>query len=343
MLGFPYDLRVRLGEEVPAQGQIAVMRRIPMFDGPEVYNITEQPQERKDSFKCAVFNMEHGCRNREIVPFLLENRDLCDADILFGNELDDGTERSGNFDSSKAIAEALGYNYAYALEFVELVNPNDMKGYEGNTLFSKWPIIWAKSLYVPEEYNWYFDEQVRIGGRVAVYAEIDINGKHVGAVCIHLENRTTPEGRGRQTEAILQKADEWFGNIPIVVGGDYNTNTFDGRRNDLAQIYLDEQVETGRKRDPEQYEPTFEIVEREGYHYRDFNGKYLETRRKPMGDTFVGMHLDWIFAKNTECLGHGMVSTVLAECDWLPADSVVRQYTGKQLSDHNAVWAVCKL
>ena len=47
------------------------------------------------------------------------------------------------------IAKSIGMNYAYGLEFIELVNPNDNKGFHGNALFSRWPIRWAKVVHMP--------------------------------------------------------------------------------------------------------------------------------------------------------------------------------------------------
>lgn len=45
-------------------------------------------------------------------------------------------------------------------------------------------------LHVPQGYNWYFDSQKRIGERVAILAVLDVAGREVGAVCVHLENKT---------------------------------------------------------------------------------------------------------------------------------------------------------
>ena len=338
----PYALRVRLSKDVPADGQFRVMKRIPQFDGPEVFNIAPAPEKKPGSIQAAVFNMEHGYRIREIAPFLQTCPELKDADILFGNEMDDGTERSGNIDTAKELAHLLGYNYAYGLEFIELVNPNDEKGYEGNVLFSKWPIVRAKTLYTPEGYNWYFDEQVRIGARVAVLCELDVAGKHIGAVCIHLENRTSPEFRAVQTKAILDDADQFFGNIPILVGGDFNSNAFEDSK-ESAREYYEWQRATGGMRDVEKYEPLLSTAERSGNDYRSLNGNHIPTRRKPMKGGNLELHLDWIFGKNVECLEHGWVSTLKKDCTWAPEGSIVHSMTQDQLSDHNAVWAQIRL
>ena len=323
MEAIPYTLRVRLSDDVPHDGQLCVMRRIPQFDGPELCRLPLVPRPAPKTVRAAVFNVEHGYRIREIADFLEACPELADADILFGNEFDDGTERSGNINASRALAERLGFQYAYALEFIELVNPADTKGYEGNTLFSRWPIVWAESLYLPEGYNWYFDEQKRIGERVAVFCELDVAGTHIGAVSVHLENRTSPEARAKQTEAILQHADRMFGDLPVLIGGDLNTNGFDYSA-EAAEAQYRIQQNDGVIVDTTAHEPLFRSIEQAGYDYRSFNGERIETRRRPTCGGHLKLHLDWIFAKNAVCVRHGCVSTVLPN--------------GDQLSDHNAVW-----
>ena len=335
----PYNMRVRLSEDVPREGQFRVMRRIPDFDGAEIHNLDIRMPERPEVLRAAVFNMEHGYRIREIAPFLEECPELKNADILFGNEMDDGTERSGNIDTAAKLAELIGYHYAYGLEFIELVNPNDKKGYEGNVLFSKWPIVRAEAFYPPEGYNWYFDEQVRIGARVAVLCELDVAGTRIGAVCIHLENRTSPEFRAVQTKAILDEADRFFGNIPVLVGGDFNSNAFEDSPVSAREYYEWQKQTNGGMRDVERYEPLLMTAERSGYDYRSLNGNHLVTRRKPMNDGYLGLHLDWIFGKNVECVRHGLVSTFLKDCTWASETSPLRNTDLVQLSDHNAVWA----
>ena len=342
MNAIPYEKRVQLGAEVPSEGQFAVMARIPQFEAPEVYRAVPAPKPRPETIRAAVFNVEHGIRIREIVSFLGECPALKDADILFGNELDDGTERSGNIDASREIAEALGYHYAYALEFIELVNPNDRKGYEGNTLFSRWPIVRAEALPLPEAYNWYFDEQKRIGARVAVFCELDVAGTRIGAVCVHLENRTTPALRAKQTEAILERAAAIFPGIPVLIGGDFNTNAFDYSPSAALAAYHRQRAD-GIVVDPTQTEPLFACFERAGFDRRFSNGIGVPTRRRPTGGGVLELQLDWIFARGITCVRHGAVSTLMKDCGWADAASPLRAAGFSELSDHNAVWADFRL
>ena len=338
MDAIPYYERIRLAERIPYEGQAGVISRIPQFGNPECFNLITPPQETADILRAAVFNVEHGTRIREILSFLSECPELRDADILFGNELDDGTERSRNLDASREIAEALGFNYAYALEFIELVNPNDRKGYEGNTLFSRWPIVRAESLYLPEGYNWFFDSQKRIGTRVALFCELDIAGRRIGAVCVHLENRTSPTIREAQCRAVFGRAAELFGEMPILIGGDFNTNAFDYSEAAALEAYRRQQS-CGIITDPTQRELLFTCAEQMGFEYRSLNGERLPTRRRPTGGGVLTLHLDWIFGRGVTCVRHGMVSTVLSDCDWARPDSPLREAELSELSDHNAVWA----
>lgn len=337
-----YAERLRLASRIPDEGQFAVMQRIPQFGGPELVSAAAEAPAARETFVAAVFNVEHGYRIREIVSFLRECPALRDADLLFGNELDDGTERSGNIDASREIAEALGYHYAYALEFIELVNPNDRKGYEGNTLFSRWPIVRAESLYVPEGYNWYFDSQKRIGARVALFCELDVAGKRLGAVCVHLENRTSPAMRAVQSRAIFEKALALFGDMPILIGGDFNTNAFDYSEASALEAYR-RQRRSGAVADPTQEEPLFACAEQLGFDCRSLNGVGVPTRRRPTGDGVLSLHLDWVFGRGVTCLRHGMASTLLCDCDWAGAHSPLREAAIPELSDHNAVWTEIRL
>src|SRR5574344_1204481 len=149
MQGLSYEERIRLSDAIPADGQDAVMARMPQFAECVVHNeIASAPTTER--LKPLVFNMERGVTMQATVDFLLHCKELSDVDIILANELDDGCVRSGCKETALEIAKKLGMNYVFGLEFVELVNPDDTKGFHGNAIFSQWPITWAETLRLPE-------------------------------------------------------------------------------------------------------------------------------------------------------------------------------------------------
>ena len=232
MRGLPNEERQRLGALLEHASQEEVMARIPQFSQAEVHNLAPvSPQARLD-LGVLVFNMERGVCLEELGDFLEDCPAVRPFDVILANELDDGCVRSGGKNTTLELAERLGMNAVFGLEFIELVNGEDPKGFHGNAIFSRWPVKRAKVVRLPEQYNWYFDRQRRIGGRLAILAELDAAGKSIGVGTIHLENRTHGPGRRAQLEAVLREAEAMFPGMPVVLGGDLNTNTFDGRDKD---------------------------------------------------------------------------------------------------------------
>ena len=223
------------------ESQDAVMRDIPQFFEAEIVTRFAGAVPQKKELNPLVFNMERGICLAETVDFLRECPALRPYDLILANELDSGCARSGERDTAAEIARALGMQYVFGLEFVELKDA--AHGFHGNAIFSRWPILWAEVRRLPEQYNWYYDRQKRIGGRNAVFAKLDVQGQEVGAVSIHLENRTSGAGRLQQMKAVLQEVERVFPGIPVVLGGDLNTNTFDGRDKAVIRHLCDEPEE----------------------------------------------------------------------------------------------------
>ena len=174
MKGIPNTERQRLGALLDHETQETVMAMIPQFSETEIGAPVPAPAEVPEELGLLVFNMERGVHLEELGDFLQDCPGVRPLDVVLANELDDGCVRSGGRNTARELAERFGWNYAYGLEFIELVNGEDPKGFHGNAVFSRWPIRRAWTVRLPEQYNWYFDRQRRIGGRCAVMAELDV-------------------------------------------------------------------------------------------------------------------------------------------------------------------------
>ena len=343
MEGIQLEERKALGALLDTQSQESVMARIPQFHTAETDNFVEPPKTVPEALGVLMFNMERGVNLEEIREFLRDCPDIQPFDLILANELDDGCARSGNKNTARELAKAFGLNYAWGLEFIELVNDENEKGFHGNAVFSRWPIRRAGVIRLPEEYNWYFDRQRRIGGRLAVFAELDVGGKPLGAVSIHLENRTHGEGRLHQMQTILEAVRRELPDMPLILGGDLNTNTFDGRdKEDINDIAASPEMRRRCLEDVFDFEPLLPLAAGEGYQI--VPGEPKLTRRKPMPDgSFLPLRLDWIMVKGVRAERSHMVSTAKEDFTYAVPGSALAEFTGKELSDHNAIWAMCRL
>ena len=343
MRGLPNEERQRLGALLEHASQEDVMARIPQFSQAEVHNLAPvSPQARLD-LGVLVFNMERGVCLEELGDFLEDCPAVRPFDVILANELDDGCVRSGGKNTTLELAERLGMNAVFGLEFIELVNGEDPKGFHGNAIFSRWPVKRAKVVRLPEQYNWYFDRQRRIGGRLAILAELDAAGKSIGVGTIHLENRTHGPGRRAQLEAVLREAEAMFPGMPVVLGGDLNTNTFDGRDKDAIQAVAGS-AELQRRclEDVAAWEECLPAAEAAGY--RLLPERAVPTRRKPLpGGGHLDLRLDWLLVRGLEAKESRTISTRKADCGFARPGSALAAFTGEELSDHNAVWASCAL
>lgn len=343
MRGIPLAERKALGALLDTHTQVDVMARIPQFAEAETANFVAPPAEVPEQLGVLMFNMERGVHLREIQEFLRDCPDIQPFDVILANELDDGCARSGNKNTARELAEVFGLNYAWGLEFIELVNDENEKGFHGNAVFSRWPIQRAGVIRLPEQYNWYFDRQRRIGGRLAVYAQLDVGGRPLGVVSIHLENRTHGEGRRIQMETILRSVQKELPDMPVILGGDLNTNTFDGRaKEDIGDIAADPEMRRRCLEEVFSFEALLPMAAAEGYQI--VPGEPKLTRRKPLpGGDFLPLRLDWIMLKGAAAAQSRMVSTAKEDLTYAKPGSALAAFTGAELSDHNAIWALCRL
>lgn len=343
MDGLSLAERNTLGALLDQQSQEAVMARIPQFFQAETDNLVPPPQTVPEKLGVLMFNMERGVHLEEIQEFLRDCPDIQPFDVILANELDDGCFRSGNKNTARELAQAFGLNYAWGLEFIELVDERNEKGFHGNAVFSRWPIRRAGVIRLPEQYNWYFDRQRRIGGRLAVFAELDVGGRPLGVVSIHLENRTHGAGRQAQMAAILEAVDRELPGMPVILGGDLNTNTFDGRsKEDIGDIAASPDLRRRCLEGVFDFEPLLPMCAAAGYEI--VPGEPRLTRRKPLPDgDFLPLRLDWILLRGLRAEESRMVSTAKEDLTYARPGSALERFAGAELSDHNAVWALCAM
>jgi endonuclease/exonuclease/phosphatase family metal-dependent hydrolase len=156
------------------------------------------------------------------------------ADILILQEVDLNARRTQRLNIAETIARKLEMNYVFGREFQELVQgSNDSPAYHGQATLSKWPIsnprlirfsrqshFWQPRWFLPNVEPF----QERLGGRVALVAQINVAGRKFVTYNLHLESRGSDALRISQLREVLLDATRYDAECPVIVAGDLNTD-----------------------------------------------------------------------------------------------------------------------
>jgi endonuclease/exonuclease/phosphatase family metal-dependent hydrolase len=267
------------------------------------------------------------------------------ADACLLCEVDHGMARSGNIHTTAGLAQGLGAGYIFAVEFVELglgdarerhwhMAETNTASLHGAGLVSRRFLQRPRLLRLETSGRWFdgkFGER-RVGGRIAVMAELEVGGKPVLLVSVHYESHTGPEDRLAQTRLLLDDIDRSNPGQPVLIGGDFNTNTLE--RADHERLKRAQQVlrdDPHRFHYPMAYEPMFEELHRRGYDWESCNVMGARTQRtRPDGTPQEPLgRIDWFFSRGLKCSGPAVIPAV--------------DEAGIAISDHEALAVTIQL
>jgi endonuclease/exonuclease/phosphatase family metal-dependent hydrolase len=239
------------------------------------------------------------------------------ADVLLLCEVDLGMARSGNRHAMAELARRLGLGYVFGVEFVELdlgdarerswhAGQHNSAGLHGAGIVSALPLHRPALARLETSGRWFdgaFGER-RIGGRMAMLAEILICGRPMLLACVHYESHTGPDDRLLQTRVMLDAIDAHAPGLPVLIGGDFNTSTFpleDKHRREVVEPALS--ADPQRLVRPEPYEPMFAELKARGYGWESCNLPLASTQRtRPDGTPEPPFgKIDWLFARGLRC------------------------------------------
>lgn len=238
--------------------------------------------------KALAWNIERGIVFDGILDALQHHDGLKDKDVLLLTELDHGMARSGNRFVAQEIAAALNLNYAFAPVYIALqkgsgveseMEGENTKSIHGLAMFSKWPMRNAHAIPLPNGKDKMWGKEKRLGSLRALFADIDHPLGTFRAVTVHLDAHCSRAHRQMQVRLILDHLDT-LPKLPTLIGGDWNTTTFNSQSSTRAIMGYWRRVLMGPKNvsknhlpHPERYfeKPLFDMLERRGYNFRDLN------------------------------------------------------------------------
>jgi endonuclease/exonuclease/phosphatase family metal-dependent hydrolase len=321
--------------------------------------------------RALAWNLERGIRLEGIVDALKNNERLNNKDVLLLTELDYGMARSGNRFVAQEIARVLKLNYAFAPVYIPLQKGSgveaEMAGentvsIHGVAMMSSWPLKNVHAVPLPNGKDKMWGKEKRLGYLRSIVADIDHPAGTFRAVTVHLDAHSSRAHRHRQIKIILDHLDT-LPLLPTIIGGDWNTTTYNAQNATRAILGYFRRVVMGVKNVADNHLPhpdryferrTFGELESRGFDYRSlnemgvgtlhYNVESIETNTN-LRDWVPGWCMPFIFWAARRVGGR-----VSARLDWFAGKGIVLapgrspqtiggpvDADGLPLSDHDAI------
>jgi len=182
----------------------------------------------RSAIRVVNWNIDRGLRLAEIVEFL----DSQAADLLILQEVDLNARRTHFLNVADEIARKLRMNYVFGREFQELTQGRrGSPAYHGQATLARWELRGARVVRFRRQSDfwrprWYLPKltllQERLGGRIALVTEVQIQRKRLAVYNLHLESRGDEDLRLSQLDEALQDAAARNAGVPTLLAGDLN-------------------------------------------------------------------------------------------------------------------------
>lgn len=249
--------------------------------------------------------------------------------IILLSEVDHGMARTAQNHTAEIVADAMGMNYAFGVEFYELglgdaserafcTDSFNTRGWHGNAILSTVPFQKIAMIRLDDHGHWFSSDELnadptqpRIGGRMALIAVLPSQAGPICVVSTHLESNANAAHRAAQFTLLMDAVNDMAPDMPVLIGGDLNT----GNHMPPDFDWRDEQL--------------FVDASERGYDW-DCTPDGLTTRPSLITPHPARqMKLDWFCTRGIGCVDNKLIPALNAK--------------GKPLSDHDAIWCQISL
>ena len=190
----------------------------------------------RERYRIVAWNIERGTELEGQLEVFRAHPYVRHFDVLLLTELDIGMARSGNRDVVRELARELGLDYAFVPCYLNLTKGSGMEravegenelGLHGNAILSRYPIANARRIPLANGIDKVASREKRLGSQTAVAAELEFPNGRLTVASVHLDAQSSQRHRRDQMRQVL---DALPGSGPVVLGGDWNTTTYDSSR-----------------------------------------------------------------------------------------------------------------
>jgi len=212
-----------------------------VLDTPEVGDFSVGPGSEsapaKSRYRFVAWNLERGIEYDGQLEAFRNDPYLKQGDVFLLTETDVGMARSRNRAVAQLLARELGLHYAFVPCYLNLSKGSGVEydaegenhlGLHGNAILSRYPIRRVRPIHLKNGIDKMRGREKRLGRQTAVAAEIEFPNFAVTAVSVHLDANSSQRHRCRQMRDVLDglDSDRRWATLPAIVGGDWNTTTY---------------------------------------------------------------------------------------------------------------------
>ena len=337
-----------------------------IFQTPEEGDFTCAVVARKDSYRIAAWNLERGIHYDGQLEAFQQDPYLSQADVLLLTETDVGMARSGNRNIARDLARELGLHYAFSPCYINLAKGSGVEfdaagenesGLHGNAILSRYPLSNVRSVFLKNGKDKMKGREKRLGQQTAVVAEVEFPDQPATVVAVHLDANSSQQHRADQMADVFAAI---AGRSPAIIGGDWNTTTFNSSSATMAilgfwlRVFMGpNNVITNHYLHPyNKFEAKlFNLLEDAGFDYRSANSIGERTTSYDVDDAKTHKNLRewvpaWCFAFIRWALRHHDGKCPL-KIDWLAVKGFAahdprvlhqfREGRNPPLSDHDPI------
>ncbi len=267
----------------------------------------------RPAIRATAWNIERGIHLEKIIHVLACHPLASTSDVFLLTELDYGMARSGNRFIAEEIAKSLSLNYVFAPCYLNLNKGSGLESevvgdntfaLHGNALFSRYPMLHAHSLALPNGKDKMGGKEKRLGAQRVVIALVDHPLGRFWAVSLHLDAHSSQGHRHGQMRLVLDHMETLKPKAPILIGGDWNTSTYNSKRATYSILGYWRRVMMGVRHVIKNHYPyperwferhLFRELENRGYQFRNLNVLGACTLHYDVKDLALNKNMgDWI-------------------------------------------------
>ncbi len=235
---FPELVKCRSTPELHAHPAYRELAReiTQVLETPETGDFTRGDSPVRDQYRWIAWNLERGIEFEGQLEAFRNHPYLKSGDVFLLTETDVGMARSGNRAVAQELAAELGMHYAFVPCYLNLAKGSGVEydadgenklGLHGNAVLSRYPIRRVRPIHLKNGIDKMTRREKRIGRQTALAAEIEFPNARATAVCVHLDANSTQRHRAEQMSQVLAGIESGG---PTLIGGDWNTTTYNSSR-----------------------------------------------------------------------------------------------------------------